>query len=253
MNIVKILRFLDRAFFWIWTVTLLLIIGYFFLVRSVILVVKNSSLTALVEINFLSGVLVILCLFLEFILNNFKKIVSKLIFIVIIISAFCFWYYGAKRQASPGVVVQNIGSNVALARSFYLSLFFEVFGMPVDTQMATADEIFEAVNRYRKTNGLSDIVKDDELCRIAEKDLAELMSIATRQQHQLIREIEGLPLNRKATEIIEVRNQPSSGKHIVENLWARPLSQQQKILLDPSFTLGCSAVSGYNIVFVFGK
>ncbi|MDH7475845.1 MAG: hypothetical protein QHH09_00025 [Microgenomates group bacterium] len=253
MKFNSVLSFFNKFFFWLWSISIFLIIGYYLLTKSISsFVVQNSILSFLIQLNFFSGFLTLVFFILEVFFTNIKKLWTKIIFLIILVLVINFLTQQKKRSGSTTSLVEDINTNIYTARRFYQSIFFEVFGSPTDVQMATADEILQAINDFRRAQKLEEIVLDVSLCQVAEKDMSELMAIASKQQYETVRDTE-LFGNKKIIEFFDAKIQASSAKHIVENRWGRPLTAQGKVLVDPQLTSACGLVTGYNIVFVFAK
>lgn len=147
---------------------------------------------------------------------------------------------------------QNTGFNEF--EKFYSDLLFEVFGYPPDIRMATSDEILTAVNNYRQKLGFSELIENDTLCQIAQARISELSSFSTSKKYEAVNtyQIDNI-LIKDVGEIVQSMPQPNLAPNIVEKNWARFFGPEKKLLNDASWEFGCSLVSDYKVVFVFGK
>lgn len=125
--------------------------------------------------------------------------------------------------------------------------------LPPDDRMSTSDELFAAINGYRKVHGIGEVVRNDTLCTIVQKRADEQQALGTIDGHagfpkyaQEQREFSYL------TEVLFGGNQPQSGVHIVEYGWDQSLTGHREAIQDKTMTHGCGGVAGYFAAFIFG-
>lgn len=125
--------------------------------------------------------------------------------------------------------------------------------LPPDDRMSTAEELFTAVNNYRRTHGIAEVARNDTLCSIAQKRADEQQALGTIDGHagfakyaQEQREFSYL------TEVLFGGQQPQSGVHIVEYGWDQSLTGHREAIQDRSMSHGCGGVAGYFAAFIFG-
>lgn len=125
--------------------------------------------------------------------------------------------------------------------------------LPPDDRMSTSDELFDAINNYRRGHGIALVSKSDTLCTIAGKRADEQLAIGSIDGHagfakyaQEQREFSYL------TEVLFGGNQPQTGVHIVEYGWDQSLTGHREAIQDRSMTHGCGGIAGYFAAFIFG-
>ncbi len=125
--------------------------------------------------------------------------------------------------------------------------------LPPDPRMSTADELFDAINQYRKANGISEVQKSDLLCGIAQHRAEEQLANGGLDDHVGFDKYVN-DQNEFSTmgEVLFGGNQPQYGVHIVEFGWARSLTGHREAIRDPNWQFGCGGVAGYYAVFIFG-
>lgn len=125
--------------------------------------------------------------------------------------------------------------------------------LPPDDKMSTSDELFTAINTYRRAQGIAEVARSDTLCTIAQKRADEQQALGKIDGHagfakyaQDQREFSYL------TEVLFGGNQPQSGVHIVEYGWDQSLTGHREAIGDRTMSHGCGGVSGYFAAFIFG-
>lgn len=125
---------------------------------------------------------------------------------------------------------------------------------PADARMATADELFVAINEYRKTHNINQLQKSDTLCTIAQTRANQLLVLGKLDDHA---GFSSLVHNQQEFnsmgEIIQGGKQPNYAVHIVEWGWGRSLTGHAESMRDPKWQYRCGGVAGYFSVFVFGQ
>jgi len=134
-----------------------------------------------------------------------------------------------------------------LTKNFYLGVFYDTFGYPTDSRMTTADELMEAINTHRIKHGLYPINKKEALCDLAKEELKNSYPLIYTKNYQMVRDFN------QGKEILQVFEEPTLAKNIINRYWWRPFSQQQKTITDPNWRLGCGAVSNLQLVFIFSR
>ncbi len=126
--------------------------------------------------------------------------------------------------------------------------------MPKDERMATADELFTAINNYRASHGVGVIEKHQTLCNIAQTRANQLLKLGELDNH------EGMESLAKSQsdfdnmgEILQGGVQPNLAVHVVEWGWGRSLTGHKESMLNKKWTHGCGGVAGYFSVFSFGS
>ena len=125
--------------------------------------------------------------------------------------------------------------------------------LPPDDNMSTSDELFTAINTYRRAQGIAEVARSDTLCTIAGKRADEQQALGKIDGHagfakyaQEQREFSYL------TEVLFGGGQPQSGVHIVEYGWDQSLTGHREAIQDRTMSHGCGGVAGYFAVFIFG-
>lgn len=128
-----------------------------------------------------------------------------------------------------------------------------VMWLPPDDRMSTSDELFAAINSYRKAHGISEVAQNDTLCTIAQKRADEQQALGKIDGHA------GFPKYAQEqrdfsylTEVLFGGEQPQSGVHIVEYGWDQSLTGHREAIQDRTMSHGCGGVAGYFAVFIFG-
>lgn len=125
--------------------------------------------------------------------------------------------------------------------------------LPPDDRMSTGDELFDAINNYRRGHGIALVSKSDTLCTIAGKRSREQLAIGRIDGHagfakyaQEQREFSYL------TEVLFGGNQPQTGVHIVEYGWDQSLTGHREAIQDRTMSHGCGGIAGYFAAYIFG-
>lgn len=125
--------------------------------------------------------------------------------------------------------------------------------MPPDPRMSTQDELFDAINQYRKANGINEVQKSDALCTIAQKRADEQLANGALDDHAgFDKYVNGQNEFSTMGEVLFGGNQPEYGVHIVEFGWARSLTGHREAIRDTNWQYGCGGIAGYYAVFIFG-
>lgn len=126
--------------------------------------------------------------------------------------------------------------------------------LPADDRMSTHDELFTAINTYRRGHGLGEVSRSDTLCAIAQKRADEQLALGKIDGHagfakyaQDQRDFSYL------TEVLFGGGQPQSGVHIVEFGWDQSLTGHKEAIQDRTMSHGCGGIAGYFAAFIFGK
>mgnify|MGYP001611059268 CR=1 FL=1 len=126
--------------------------------------------------------------------------------------------------------------------------------VPRDDHMSTADELFEAINNYRKAQNLPTVERNDTLCSIAQNRANELLTFGKLDDHAGFEKYaRGQHEFGTMDEIIQGGVMPLSGVHLVEYGWDRSLTGHRDALQDRTLTHGCSGIAGYFAVFIFSS
>lgn len=125
--------------------------------------------------------------------------------------------------------------------------------LPPDDRMSTNDELFDAINNYRRGHGIEEVSRSDTLCTISQKRAEEQQALGTIDGHA------GFPKYAQEqrdfsylTEVLFGGGQPQSGVHIVEYGWDQSLTGHREAIQDRSMSHGCGGVAGYFAAFIFG-
>lgn len=128
-----------------------------------------------------------------------------------------------------------------------------IIWLPADDRMSTNDELFTAINTYRRAQGIGEVSRSDTLCTIAQKRADEQKAFGQIDGHagfakyaQEQREFSYL------TEVLFGGDQPQSGVHIVEYGWDQSLTGHREAIQDRTMSHGCGGVAGYFAAFIFG-
>lgn len=125
--------------------------------------------------------------------------------------------------------------------------------LPPDPKMSTENELFEAMNNYRKAHNVSILQKSDLLCSIAQNRANEQLANGELDSHAGFEKY-AKEQNEFSTmgEVLFGGVQPQYGVHIVEYGWDRSLTGHREAIGDPSWQYGCGGIAGYFAVFIFG-
>lgn len=126
--------------------------------------------------------------------------------------------------------------------------------LPADDHMSTADELFEAMNNYRKANNIRSLEKTPGICEIADKRAQEQLANGELDGHSgFDKHVQDQNEFQTMGEVLFGGSQPQSGVHIVEFGWNRSLTGHKEAIRDPDWHYGCGGIAGYFAVFVFGR
>lgn len=127
------------------------------------------------------------------------------------------------------------------------------FSVPVAEKMSTRDELFTAVNDYRRSHGLNTLTSNSTICDIAQKRAEEQVANGGLDNHAGFNKY-GESQN-EFTHLGEVLygGQALSGVHIVEFGWDRSLTGHREALQNPNWQIGCGGVAGVYAAFVFAN
>lgn len=126
--------------------------------------------------------------------------------------------------------------------------------MPPDPRMSTNDELFDAINTYRKAHGVQQVQKNDLICGIAQSRANEQQVNGDLDAHagfdKFFQNQNEFP---QMGEVLFGGSQPQYGVHIVEYGWNRSLTGHREAISNPEWNYGCGGIAGYYAVFIFGK
>ena len=126
--------------------------------------------------------------------------------------------------------------------------------MPRDERMATADELFTAINNYRTSHGVGSVEKHQTLCNIAQTRANQLLELGELDSHAGMKSLAKSQLDfDNMGEILQGGVQPNLAVHLVEWGWGRSLTGHKESMLDRKWTHGCGGIAGYFSVFIFGS
>ena len=133
-------------------------------------------------------------------------------------------------------------------------LFILVLSNPPDERMATADELFIAINQYRASHSLPQLQKHQTLCNIAQTRANQFLELGKLDNHEGFKPLaESQKDFDNMSEIIQGGVQPNLAVHVVEWGWGRSLTGHREAMLEPKWSSGCGGVAGYFSVFIFGR
>lgn len=125
---------------------------------------------------------------------------------------------------------------------------------PADERMSTIEELNIALNEFRKSHGLNTLEQNGTLCTIAQNRAIELHAQGALDEHEGFEKYaKGQNEFQSMGEVLYGGVQPQYGVHIVEWGWARSLTGHKEAMLNPKWQYGCSGISGYFAVYVFGQ
>lgn len=116
-------------------------------------------------------------------------------------------------------------------------------------EMATSEELNSTINDYRQAHDLNIIYIDPQICSVAEQRANEIKSDFSHngfRNHAENGDYDFLGYSQIAENLWQGE---FSAVHIVEFGWDR--SEGHRKNLQGNWTRGCSAVSGFNAVFIF--
>ena len=248
-----IVRMLQKLLLLIWIATLLLASISVFLTKKNISTPLTPYLQTLIAINLMSGSLMIITwLFTVF----FSML--KTISIIGIVALIILFFLSKQQWYRPKWLPLNLFQKETpvkiadTAKSFYYQLFFELFGYPTSRQMASPEELLQAVNTYRSTHGLSNLDEDSVLCEIAKKKMSDVLAVSLQKTFDEVKILTDEKDFKKVTQISQGILSANTAQTIVNLRWTNSYLPQKKVLDNPDWNVGCSAVSGTTIVFLFG-
>jgi hypothetical protein len=126
--------------------------------------------------------------------------------------------------------------------------------LPPDPRMSTPDELFEAMNNYRRAHNVQTLTKNDLLCSIAQNRANEQLANGGLDGHAgFDKYAENQNEFPRMGEVLFGGVQPQYGVHIVEYGWDRSLTGHKEAIQNPSWNHGCGGIAGYYAVFIFGS
>ncbi|MBI4097656.1 MAG: hypothetical protein HY426_01315 [Candidatus Levybacteria bacterium] len=125
--------------------------------------------------------------------------------------------------------------------------------LPPDPRMSTSDELFEAMNNYRRAHNVQMLTKNETLCSIAQNRANEQLALGDLDNHEgFDKYAENQEEFYRMGEVLFGGVQPQYGVHIVEYGWDRSLTGHKEAIQNPSWNHGCGGIAGYFAVFIFG-
>lgn len=122
-----------------------------------------------------------------------------------------------------------------------------------DDHMSTSDELFDAMNIYRKAHGLSTLQSDGVICTVAQNRLSEQIQLGYSDKHAgFSKYVQSQQEFNVMNEVLLTTSTPLTGTHIVEWAWDKSLTGHKEVISDPQWQYGCAATSNRFAVFVFG-
>ena len=126
--------------------------------------------------------------------------------------------------------------------------------IPRDPRMSTADELFSAMNDYRRAHNIPTIAKNDLLCSIAQNRANEQLANEDLDNHAgFDKYAQNQDEFSRMGEVLFGGGQPQYGVHIIEYGWDRSLTGHKEAIQNPVWTHGCGGVAGYFAVFIFAS
>jgi uncharacterized protein YkwD len=114
------------------------------------------------------------------------------------------------------------------------------------------DNLFNAMNTYRANNGLGQLSKDSELCRIAQTRANDQQSRGSLDHAGFQSQAQAQKAFKHIAEILQYWSIPRTATYLVETGWAGS-GEHAAIMRDSKWTHGCGATVGFYSVFVFGS
>ncbi|MBI2025816.1 MAG: hypothetical protein HYT06_00365, partial [Candidatus Levybacteria bacterium] len=126
--------------------------------------------------------------------------------------------------------------------------------IPPDPRMSTADELFTAMNDYRKSHNVQTLTKSDLLCGIAQNRASEQLANGDLDNHEgFDKYAQNQNEFNRMGEVLFGGQQPQYGVHIIEYGWDRSLTGHKEAIQNPVWNHGCGGIAGYFAVFIFGS
>jgi len=245
---------LQKLLLFVWVTTLILASISVFLTKKNITTPLTPYLQTLIAINLMSGSLIVITwLFTVF----FSML--KTIFIIGVVALVILFFLSKQQWYKPKWLPHNLFQKETpvkiadTAKSYYYQLFFELFGYPTSRQMASPEELLQAVNAYRSTHKLSRLDEDVSLCEIAKKKMSDVLAVSPQKTFDEVKILTDEKDFKKVTQISQGIPSANTAQTIVNLRWANSYFPQKKVLDSPDWNVGCSAVSGTTIIFLFGK
>lgn len=124
--------------------------------------------------------------------------------------------------------------------------------LPPDPRMSTTDELFDAMNSYRRAHNVQAITKNDLLCSIARNRANEQLARGDLDNHAgFDKYAQDQEEFYRMGEVLFGGVQPQYGVHIVEYGWDRSLTGHKEAIQNPTWNHGCGGIAGYFAVFIF--
>lgn len=125
--------------------------------------------------------------------------------------------------------------------------------LPPDPRMSTSDELFDAMNDYRRSHGVNTLQRSGTLCNIAQNRANEQIANGSLDDHAgFSKYAQNQNEFSRVGEVLFGGVQPQYGVHIVEYGWDRSLTGHKEAISDPNWQFGCGGIAGYYAVFIFG-
>lgn len=178
----------------------------------------------------------------------------KICKIAIVVVVFLCLYFFLFHPSATFERLDRLQIKLSSIKNNVLILFFDVFGYPEDVKMASADELFQAINTYRNQQNFLPLEKKETLCIMAKNKLNTLPTIVHTNKYELISDLddEG-EATHQGKEIIQVFPQRVSAESIINRFWLRPFSQQKEVIENPIWRYGCGAITELQLVFIFSQ
>ena len=126
--------------------------------------------------------------------------------------------------------------------------------LPPDPRMSTSEELFIAMNDYRKAHGVQALTKNDSLCSIAQNRANEQLANGDLDNHAgFDKYAQNQEEFYRMGEVLFGGAQPQYGVHIIEYGWDRSLTGHKEAIQNPAWNHGCGGIAGYFAVFIFGS
>lgn len=177
--------------------------------------------------------------------------VLKIVFIVFL---FVFAGFFLFRPVSTIEMINRLQQRLGYIKNTASGLFFDTFGYPSDPNMASGDDLLQAVNSYRTQQNLPLLEKKESICLSAVNELNTLPSFVHTKKYEQIKDFDNEERQIiKGKEIIQTFEQPFLAENILNRFWLKPFSQQKNIVNERFWRYGCGAVSGLQLVFIFSR
>jgi len=245
---------LQKLLLFVWVSTLIFASLSVFLAKKNIVSPLTPYFQTLITINLISGFLVVI----TWLLTVFFSFLKTIFIIGVIALVFLFalskqhWY--RPKWLPLNLFQKETPVKIAdTAKNYYYQLFFELFGYPTSQQMANPEGLLQAVNAYRSTHKLSGLDEDVSLCEIAKKKMPDVLAVSPQKTFDEVKILTDEKDFKKVTQISQGIPSANTAQTIVNLRWANSYFPQKKVLDNPDWNVGCSAVSGTTIIFLFGK